>query len=55
VPCVARLIFFLFEPRATPAARFAFGAAFFLAARFNFFLSGFSTLLVFILSSFRLS
>jgi len=38
-PCAARLIFFFIDPRATPEARFAFGAAFLRAARFNFFLS----------------
>src|SRR4051812_28163642 len=38
-PCAARFTFFFKDPRATPEARFALGAAFLRAARFNFFLS----------------
>ena len=41
-PCAALVIFFFRDPRATPAARFAFGAAFLRAARFNFFRSSLS-------------
>src|SRR6185503_10909965 len=38
-PCAARLIFFFIDPRATPEARLALGAAFLRAARFSFFRS----------------
>jgi hypothetical protein len=44
------LTFFLSDPRATPDARLALGAAFFRAARFNFFRSVLSAMcFVFIL------
>ncbi len=48
-PCTIFLIFFFMEPRATPAARLAFGAAFLRAARFTFLRSALSVIfLVFI-------
>ena len=48
-PCVWCLIFFFWDPRATPAARLALGAAFFRAVRFSFLRSVLSvTVFVFI-------
>ena len=41
-PCTICLTFFFCDPRATPAARLAFGAAFLRAARFSFLRSVFS-------------
>ena len=38
-PWAARLIFFFIDPRATPEARLALGAAFLRAVRFSFFRS----------------
>ena len=54
-PWACRLIFFFIEPRATPAARFALGAAFLRAARFTFFRSVLSVIcLVFAISLFSI-
>jgi hypothetical protein len=50
VPWAALLIFFFSDPRATPEARLAFGAAFLRAARFSFFRS-FTSVTVFVFIS----
>ena len=52
-PCAWCRIFFFVDPRATPEARLALGAAFLRAVRFSFLRSVFSvTVFVFICSSF---
>ena len=50
VPWAALRIFFFSDPRATPEARLAFGAAFLRAARFSFFRS-FTSVTVFVFIS----
>ena len=45
-PLTSFLTFFLFAPRAVPAGRGCLGAAFFRAARFSFFRSSRSSILV---------